>query len=40
MVHHVYNYCILKEFKPERFSGEAMKSMDSHAFLPFSAGPR
>ena len=32
--------CILKEFKPERFSLEAMKTMDSHAFLSFSAGPR
>jgi len=29
-----------EEFKPERFSHEAMKSMDSHSFIPFSAGPR
>ena len=28
------------EYKPERFSKENIASMDSFAFLPFSAGPR
>ena len=28
------------EFKPERFLPDAVARMDSHAFIPFSAGPR
>merc|ERR1711894_727816 len=28
------------EYKPDRFLHENMKNMDSHAFIPFSAGPR
>ena len=29
-----------QDYIPERFEHERMKHMDSHAFIPFAAGPR